>query len=250
MKEFDRAEAIADLILNPAGSVRIWADRWGWHRRAVERFLSSLERDHVMTFERGKTGTRAAGCPGVSRPKKWTTGTLNPESGDPTEGVPGVPATLENYREQITTDSRGGTPYAERLIAEMNRVLGQSIGETYEPVSADQRGSHRAAQKLEAANVPLEFALEQLAEDCRNFNPGRHGKGKDPRSLAFFAPWILRDWNRRAQLNLGLPPKLTVSPVARPVVALATAESRKPTPISAVDWRSVMDDAIRERKRV
>lgn len=90
--------------------------------------------------------------------------------------------------------------YAVRMIPVMNEEFGRLIGD-YQPVRADNRGSHRAGHELEAAHVDMDWCEQRLRELCRAFNPSKHGGGEPPRTLAYFTRGLIRDW-RQYRLNL------------------------------------------------
>lgn len=244
-----RAAAFADLVANPHGSVRVWAERWGWHRSKVERFLKRLESSGLMQFERSKTETRVSGVSACVSASKEDTETLKPESTGLSGGVSGVsvchldPGPLDHSRERNTV-----TPnYTEQLIAAMNGELSRIYGSDYRSVSSDQKGSHRAGDALQAAGVPVDFALERLLADCRTFNPSKHGRGKLPQSLNLFTRGILRSWSRRSQLELGLPPKLHID---RPDLP-APDRGGKPSPLGDAigSWKDAFEAGQKTRAR-
>lgn len=84
----------------------------------------------------------------------------------------------------------------------MNSSLHQRFSETYRPVLPDNRSSIEAALRLDVSGVPADRAVFYLEEQCRLFNPSKHGKGELPRSLAYFERGILKAWRGEAQLKL------------------------------------------------
>jgi hypothetical protein len=88
------------------------------------------------------------------------------------------------------------------LIKAMNVALLVRFPESYQQVMLDNRSSVGAADRLELAGVPADRAEVHLQEQCRLFNPSKHGKGELPRSLAYFERGILKAWRGEAQLKL------------------------------------------------
>jgi uncharacterized protein YdaU (DUF1376 family) len=84
--------------------------------------------------------------------------------------------------------------YSNRLIDVMNETLGYQLGQGYRRVLPDQYASLQAAARLQQQGVPLASAERHLRQQCRLFNPTKHGKGKDPSSLAYFEQGILKAW--------------------------------------------------------
>lgn len=233
----DRASAFADLAAHPNGSVRIWADRWGWSLPRVHRFLRALEKAGLAQFERSKEGTALRSGDEVLP----VTPTVTP----PVTPLPSRPLDLlDRSREQ-----NGVTPnYTETLIDAMNIELSRIYGSDYRKVKTDQHGSHRAGAAMQAKGIPLDFALERLLADCRTFNPSKHGKGKLPGSVAMFFRGIARAWDRRSQLELGMPPKLQIS---SSVQIDPPAKKSDPVPLANAigDFRSAYEQAAATRRR-
>jgi hypothetical protein len=205
VSDFTRDQALEDLLANPVGSVRTWAARWSWTIPRVHRFIRSLERSGAVEVLRSKAGTTVTQT--VTPPETVTRVTVQNRPQPQNEG--GVTAVTPCHLDVLLLDKSSRAVegrYTERLIEAMNDVLGGISG--YQRVSSDNYGSHRAGKQLIGAGVPIDFALEQLAQDCRSFNPSKHGKGQLPKSVALFTRGILRAWKRRGQLELGFPPRL------------------------------------------
>jgi hypothetical protein len=232
----ERARAFADLSANPHGSVRLWADRWGWTLPRVHRFLKALEKAGLARFERSQAGT-------VLRPIDEVL-PVTPAVTPPVTPCHLDPRPLDHSREQKTV-----TPnYTEKLIEAMNGELSRIYGSDHRAIRPDQKGSHRAGDAMQAAGIPLDFALERLLADCRTFNPSKHGRGKLPQSLNLFTRGILRAWTRRSQLELGLPPKLKVDRAPDPP---AEARGGKPAPIGEAigSWKDAFAAGQKNRAR-
>lgn len=185
---FDRDLALADLQANPTDSYRQRSARWGWPVPRIQRLLQSLRKAESVSGVSGVNVTRIGDTPPIHPPD--------------------TPCHLDT---RVLDNSRCEEGrYTERLIEAMNAELSR-IHESYQPVMADNRGSHRAGEAFEAAGIPFDFALQQLLDDCRKYNPSKpYAKGELPKSLAMFTRGVLRAWTRRSQLELGIPPSLSV----------------------------------------
>jgi hypothetical protein len=237
MSEFTREQAIADLRANPAGSYREFMTRWSWPYPRVQRLLRSIEKAGICSLERSKSGTRArftddSGESGESAPPD----SLNPQSrGESAIHPPDSPRHLDTGSLDLSRDEE--SRYTERLIDAANAALAGIYGTAFTRISADNFGSHRAGQAFIHAGIPFEFARDRLVEDCRRFNPSKHGRGELPKSVGLFTRGILRAWNRRAQLELGIPPQLKVDRTDLPVkeqIAPKSGEKRDPVSLQSM----------------
>lgn len=263
-RQLTRAEALADLILNPHGSVREWAKRWGWHRSSVDRFLKSLVKSGALVVEKAeKTGTSVSGVSGVSRPQKRTTETLSRESSASSvsgseyldnTGLLDVP----RYGLAPETPKDDRTDPVE-LIEALNRGLTSALGAQWIPISTDNRGSLTAAIRI-LAKVPGKRAIELVEQAGRIFNPSQSG-GAAPRSLGhpFFTRYVSNESKRieraQAKEQLELLPQVEMkvehsTTDTRPSVAPEVATGKgDPAPVPlTVDWREAFAAGERSRR--
>jgi hypothetical protein len=229
----ERAAAFEQLAANPSGSIRGWAKLLGWEATKAKRFVQSLIRYGLADIQSCRHGSvfRPLSDPlGVAprgatdRPTPPQTATHRHTSKPRHLAVLGAAA--ESSRPSLDTgllDTGSRDADAKRLIGAMNEALGSSIGDSYVPVAEDNRGSHRAAEKLFVAGVPMDFAIAQLIRDARRFNPSRHGGGDIPRSVGFFVKGIITAWGRQRE-QLPLPRILTDVERSRPAQKLYKPE--------------------------
>ncbi len=214
----ERRKAFDLLTAVPTGSVRIWAEQLGWSKDRMQRFIDGLRRfrlGEVITCANRSTFIPAdiltvADCRGLSR-------TVAPPLGSTGVKSTGPSARTRNSGANSVTEVPFSI-YAVRMIPVMNEEFGRLI-DGYQPVRADNRGSHRAGHELESANVDMDWCEQRLRELCRAFNPSKHGGGEPPRTLGYFTRGLIRDW-QQYRLNL-----LTVER-SEEKVAVPTTEAR------------------------
>lgn len=220
----ERRRAFDLLTAVPTGSVRIWADRLGWTKDRMQRFIDGLRRyrlGEVITCANRSTFIPAsdiltvAECSGLSRTVAAPLGSTGVKSTGPSASTR---KGSSNGASEVPWSS-----YAVRLIPAMNEEFGRLIAE-YRPVRSDNRGSHRAGHELESQRVDPDWCEDRLRQMCRAFNPSKHGGGEPPRTLGYFTRGLIRDW-RQYSLNL-----LSVerSEEKKVVVPVREAEPEKP----------------------
>ena len=203
LQDPENARAYAHLIEFPIGSVRKWAKALGWSDGKMQRFLGALRRYRLGSIE-------ACQQHSVFRPLNSP---LNPRGEDanspPAKVHRSVSMRIDAYRPPLGSSglvekepSAAGSEYSTALIKAMNVALLVRFPESYQQVMLDNRSSVGAADRLELAGVPADRAEVHLQEQCRLFNPSKHGKGELPRSLAYFERGILKAWRGEAQLKL------------------------------------------------
>lgn len=187
----ERQRAFDHLTAVPTGSVRAWAEQLGWKVGRFRRFLDSLIRYRLGEIETTPFGTTFKPIAHKVRPcgarVAHTLGSTGVKSTGPSARTrkPGANSVTEVP----------WSAFAVRLIPAMNEEFGRLIAD-YQPVRADNRGSHRAGHELEAARVDPDWCEERLRQMCRSFNPAKHGRGEPPRTLAYFTRGLIRDWQQ------------------------------------------------------
>lgn len=142
-------------------------------------------------------------------------------------------------------DSVPWSSIAVRLIPAMNDEFMRLLGD-YRPINPDNRGSHRAGHELEQAGVDPEWCEQKLRQLCRVFNPSKHGGGKPPRTLAYYAKTLIREWKLwESQYSLPLarvePSHPEPAPPAHAPVESAAAVLPDPAPATdPTRWRREM----------
>lgn len=97
----------------------------------------------------------------------------------------------------ITTSSTAAAVRApdgthrKRLTAAANKGIADQFGEQPSPLRWDHSGTHRAAEALEAALVPLEFAERALYHLAKTRVPE---DGRPPRTMRYYAAAVVDLW--------------------------------------------------------
>ena len=207
-----RRMAFLDLVARPGGTYREWASRWDWTVPRVQRFISTLAKQRIVSSRRTVWGTLvevryAADTKPIQR---HDTGSINPVHTSDTRPIPlgskaGKQLNLETRTTNSIARSEESDNYTTVLIDTMNAVLGQRFGDEYRPVMHDNHRSAGAIVRLRTSGVPLSFAREELAKHCRLFNPWKHGRGKLPGTLGYFERGIIKAFAARDQSTEALP---------------------------------------------
>lgn len=222
LREPERKRAYDILRGSPTGTERAWAKQIGWKRARVQRFIAALVRQRLATATRTRYGTRI----------EFATRSIADPQPIHSQSIPD-PKPIHLDTGEIARLDLGGSGeegsdhgYAVQLIEVMNTELVRLLT-GFKPVRSDNRGSHDAARRIRQAGVPLYRAIEVLRDDCRRFNPSKHGRGEYPHTLAYFQKGVLDRW-RAEQTEITL---LSVVRDHKESEAVKTPRGGKPVPL-------------------
>lgn len=212
LQDPENARAYAHLIEFPIGSVRKWAKALGWSDGKMQRFLGALRRYRLGSIETCQHHSVFRPLNGKKEAFPHPTPVSPPPLAPPHEVHRSASVRIDAHRcvsaplgSSGLVDqqpSAAGLEYSTALIKAMNDALVARFADGYRAVLPDNRSSIDTATRLELAGVPPDRAEAHLLEQCRLFNPSKHGKGELPRSLAYFERGILKAWRGEAQLKL------------------------------------------------
>jgi hypothetical protein len=238
-----RATAWDALQGMPTGSIRIWADAWGWKRSAVALFLRRL-------CEIGLIHT-------ISTPYGTQVQTLAGQTPDDPRTLAGhLPDTIHiNPRELprettlgLNVDNSGtGTAatLAARCIAAMNEVGAFRFGGDYLPIRSDQRRSVTAATAWLAAGLDPDWCVVEVRRQTMVVR-------RIPVTLGFCQRGVVEAWGARHQTEMRLlhpitPKLIAKTPKTAPETDLGAPQSHElATPLVSerggipVDWRAIL----------
>lgn len=117
----------------------------------------------------------------------------------PTRGQPGASPTVTVTVTGTVTGTGTVVSYVHaadgehrtRLVTAANQGITAQYGEQTNPLRWDHKGTFFAAEQLEAASVPLDFACQQLFELAKTRTPS---SGRPPRTLSYFAGAVVDAW--------------------------------------------------------
>jgi hypothetical protein len=260
LQDPERARAYAHLLEHPFGTLRTWATAIGWTTGKMQRFLATLRREHLGEITADKHGTSFT----PSDPKVHRLASMH------IDVHRCASATDLGTGSGLTGSRYGGTPGpkgdgatapgeadagAELLITALNEEMLAKFGSGFAPISTDHRGSTRAAQRIAAAGVPLEKAVELVRLRARRFTPDRTG-GDLPHSLGhpYLAKGAIDEWRRqeRDRQQLPLLPQLDMA-VERTAPAAAPAAGSRMLPreldpaVIGQEFRAIANASSKQR---
>jgi hypothetical protein len=246
----DRAAAFAYLIAHPNGSHRKWARALSWTPSKFHRFITALIELKLCAVIVTPYGSSFSPLE-LAKHFRNTSEPL-PEQIRTTSGTPHLEAS--GSRSLVSRcDEKSGTAEGVRCIELVNEILLANFRSSYDPISLDNYGSHRAVVKWIAAGMSLEDMVRLLEEKARAFNPSKSG-GDLPKSLGYFTRWILKAWSgEKSQLRLPLMSfeRTTDRTSRRPTIQQRRepqADKSDTVPAMGETIDSVMNDLRRQMK--
>lgn len=195
LSDQENLRAFLQLSAVPTGSVRKWEQILGWKPGRMQRFLKNAVKYGLAQVETCPQHT-------IFRPLE----TVADRSGSMCSVVPPNQeqgSGLTASRLQRPAVEKCNSPGGERLIGVMNHGLRHF--NSYLPVSADNYGSHRAAQRwVQELGIPTDQAVSILHRIVSGFNLEKSG-GEYPRSLGYFTKAVTAEWRRVQRDRLQLP---------------------------------------------
>lgn len=204
LRNDDRRRAFLDLVSCPGGTYRGWAKQWNWTLPRVQRFIATLAKQRIVTSVRTAWGTlvEVRYATDTEPIQRADTTSIHPMRTRNTCPIPlgsktGKQLNLETRTTDSKTRSVDSDNYTTVLIDSMNAIFSQRFGAEYRPVMHDNRRSAEAINRLKTAGVPLPFARNALEQNCRLFNPYKHGRGNLPGTLGYFEKGIIKAFTAR-----------------------------------------------------
>lgn len=236
LQDPERARAYAHLIEHPYGTLRTWATAIGWTTGKMQRFLASLSRYRLGEITADKHGTSftprdpkvhrlASACTDVHRCASAPY--LGTGSGLTGSRYGGTPPDLKGDGATAPSPAVAG---AELMIAALNEEMRYKFGDSYAPIRSDHRGSHKAAERIAAAGIPIEDAVQLVRERARQYTPDRTGGLPHSLGHPYLAKGAIDEWRRRERDRQQLPllPQLDMAIERSAPVAQAVGSTMLP----------------------